>query len=297
MPKPEQSKLIDRQVVREWAGVAVTISVEQSADPVEWSSEHAENLVIVNLGGVTSRMEARLGRGNLYVGAPTLGELSVIPAGERFGGIYQARSARFADILFRPSGFAEIHRLEPYERLLPFRASLGVVDPFLYGCVVELAKLVEANDAQSNLFGESIAHALKLHMVRMHGYGPNRQVLNGALGLSPGQVSKVQKFVAEHLEEPLTLAKLASVANVPVHHLIAGFRQVLGTSPARYVLCQRMRHARWLLAHSAMTLAEIAYACGLSSQSHLTTAFRKETGLTPAAFRAQFSHVDLDNYR
>lgn len=286
MQTSEQPVVGNRQVAREWAGVAVIVSTQRIADPVEWASEHAENLVIVNLGGVTSRMEARLGRHSLYTGAPTLGELSVIPAGERFAGVYQATHVRFADVLFRPGGFADEQGLAPYQRIAPFRASLGVVDPFLFGCVVELAKLMEANDAQSDLFGESIAHALKLHMLRLH--GADREVSRPETAAGKVEVAKVQRFVEEHLEEPLTLTRLAGVVDVPVHHLVAGFRQVLGTSPARYVLCQRMRRARWLLAHSAMALADVAYSCGLSSQSHLTTAFRKETGLTPAAFRAQF---------
>lgn len=286
MQTAEQPILGNRKITREWAGVSVTVSSERIVDPVEWVSEHAENLVIVNLGGVTSRMEARLGRGSLYTGAPTLGELSVVPAGERFAGVYQANRVRFADVLFRPGGFSDEQGLASNQHITPFRASLGVVDPFLFGCVVELAKLMEADDRQSDLFGESIAHALKLHMLRLH--AANRQVSRPENGAGKVEVAKVQRFVEEHLDEPLTLTRLAGAADVPVHHLIAGFRQVLGTSPARYVLCQRMRRARWLLAHSAMALADVAYSCGLSSQSHLTTTFRKETGLTPAAFRAQF---------
>jgi AraC family transcriptional regulator len=33
------------------------------------------------------------------------------------------------------------------------------------------------------------------------------------------------------------------------------------------------------------TIAEISVSCGFSSQSHMTRAFRVETGETPAAFR------------
>jgi AraC-like DNA-binding protein len=53
----------------------------------------------------------------------------------------------------------------------------------------------------------------------------------------------------------------------------------------------RRRHAlnkaRLLLASSAMPLAEIAAACGFSTQQHFTTAFRTAFGNTPARFRAQ----------
>lgn len=282
----KREKQKHHQAGREWAGVAVTVTTERIVEPVEWLDEHAEHLLIVNLGGVTSRLEAKLGQMGNYVGAPTVGELSVIPAGERFGGVYQGTAVRFAHVLFKPSGLLEAQGCEMCERDIPLRASLGVTDPFLFGCVLELASLVEADDAQSDLFGESIALVLKQHMVRRHGF--DGHVRAKPSGLPAAEVAKVQAFITEHIGEPLTLAKLADAVGAPVHHLVTGFRTALGTSPARYVLAQRIRRARWLLAHSSTTLAEIAYACGLSSQSHLTTAFRKETGITPAAFRAQF---------
>ncbi len=40
-----------------------------------------------------------------------------------------------------------------------------------------------------------------------------------------------------------------------------------------------------LLAGSLRPIAEIAVACGFAHQAHLTTAFRRATGATPAAWR------------
>jgi AraC family transcriptional regulator len=43
--------------------------------------------------------------------------------------------------------------------------------------------------------------------------------------------------------------------------------------------------AQELLRDTELPLADIALACGFSSQSRLTTAFRRATGFTPARYR------------
>lgn len=270
---------------RTWAGVTVSVTLERISEAVEWSSERADPMLVVNLGGTTSRLEARLGGEGFYEGAPTRGEISIIPAGSRFGGVYQGDIVRYADVVVDSSALCEADRGEGDGRTIPLRAGLGVRNPFLFGCVDELARLVGREDAQSNLLAECIATSLKLYLLRS--YACDGSKLQAPRGLSAPALAKVQAFIADNLDQPLTLEILAASAEAPVHRLVAGFRSALGTSPARYVLAQRIRRARWLLAHTMMSLAEIAYTCGLSSQSHLTTAFRNATGLTPAAFRQQ----------
>lgn len=60
-------------------------------------------------------------------------------------------------------------------------------------------------------------------------------------------------------------------------------------TPATYVRARRLVRARELLSATRSPIAEIALLCGFSSQSHLTTAFRQDTGATPAAFRRDWS--------
>jgi AraC-like DNA-binding protein len=48
---------------------------------------------------------------------------------------------------------------------------------------------------------------------------------------------------------------------------------------------RRVEHACDLLAHSDLSLAEIALACGFSDQSHFSMMFKRHTGITPSKFR------------
>ena len=48
---------------------------------------------------------------------------------------------------------------------------------------------------------------------------------------------------------------------------------------------ERIEWAEYLLSSTDLSLAEIAYAAGFSSQSHFTRTFRKHRGTTPQGFR------------
>jgi len=83
----------------------------------------------------------------------------------------------------------------------------------------------------------------------------------------------------------LTLQELAAETGHSRSHFLRMFRATTGMTPHRYVLKRRLEQARQLLEHVESSIAEVAITCGFSSQAHLTLAFRKEFGVTPAEYR------------
>lgn len=55
----------------------------------------------------------------------------------------------------------------------------------------------------------------------------------------------------------------------------------------QFLLDKRVEQAAALLTNSSLSIAEIAYACGFSSQSHMTTVFGKRVGVPPAQYRTR----------
>jgi AraC-like DNA-binding protein len=53
----------------------------------------------------------------------------------------------------------------------------------------------------------------------------------------------------------------------------------------QYAILQRIERVKELLKYGETTLSEIAYALGYSSVQHLSTQFKKVTGLTPSDFK------------
>lgn len=95
-------------------------------------------------------------------------------------------------------------------------------------------------------------------------------------------LERVRAHVEERLAGPLSLEDLAAVAGMSLFHFCRMFREHLQVTPHRYILAQRMAHARRLLwAHRERSVLEIALACGFQSPSHFAAQFKKHTGKTP----------------
>jgi AraC family transcriptional regulator len=103
--------------------------------------------------------------------------------------------------------------------------------------------------------------------------------------LSPAALSRVQLFVDGNLARPIKLADLAERSGLSPFHFSRAFKQSLGVAPHAWVQQRRVERADELLRTTDLRLGEVALAVGFSSQSHLTTVFRKHTGLTPAMVR------------
>jgi transcriptional regulator of acetoin/glycerol metabolism/AraC-like DNA-binding protein len=104
-------------------------------------------------------------------------------------------------------------------------------------------------------------------------------------GLSPGTLRRVLEYVEEHLDAPVDLATLAKVAGLSIHHFARGFKQSTGFAPHRYLTRKRVERAREMLAHTTLSLSEIASAVGFFDQSHLARHFRRTFGVTLGKFR------------
>jgi transcriptional regulator of acetoin/glycerol metabolism len=104
-------------------------------------------------------------------------------------------------------------------------------------------------------------------------------------GLSPSAMRRVREYVDAHLGDSMDLATLAAVAGLSIHHFAREFKQSTGFTPHHYLTQKRVERAQEMLAHTALSLSEIAYAVGFSDQSHLARHFRQILGVTPGQFR------------
>ncbi len=98
-------------------------------------------------------------------------------------------------------------------------------------------------------------------------------------------IAHVVDFIEAHIDQDLDLASLSRVASMSVYHFARRFKETLGVTPHAYVVARRVRRAQGLLKHRNSRPADVAAACGFSSQAHLTTAFRHGLGVTPGAYR------------
>ncbi len=108
-------------------------------------------------------------------------------------------------------------------------------------------------------------------------------------GLAPWQRRKLDRHLRENLARPLRLKGLAALVNLSVSHFNRSFKESHGVAPHRYIIQLRLKLAQSLMQDTADSLCDIALACGLTDQAHLTKLFRQHIGQTPNAWRR--SHV------
>jgi AraC-like DNA-binding protein len=68
------------------------------------------------------------------------------------------------------------------------------------------------------------------------------------------------------------------------------FSQATGITIEHYIIAQKIERIKELLLYDELNLTEISYLLNYSSVAHLSTQFKKETGLTPSFFKNLKQH-------
>jgi AraC family transcriptional regulator len=104
-------------------------------------------------------------------------------------------------------------------------------------------------------------------------------------GLAPWQISRVKVHVEANLDSTLRIGDLAAIARLSTGHFCRAFTRSFGVAPFAYVAGRRLARAQELMLTSDDPLSQIALACGLCDQSHLTRLFRRHVGTSPNVWR------------
>ncbi|ARP85642.1 response regulator transcription factor [Bordetella genomosp. 9] len=102
-------------------------------------------------------------------------------------------------------------------------------------------------------------------------------------------VSMTTQYLREHLSDAPSQKRLARLIGVNEKRLTHAFRSLLGKSIPDYLRDQRMERARTLLQDKSLSVAEIADRLGFSSPANFASAFRRQSGCSPVAFRRNAS--------
>jgi AraC-like DNA-binding protein len=91
-------------------------------------------------------------------------------------------------------------------------------------------------------------------------------------------------YLHAHLAERITLDDLAAVAGLSPFHFLRKFQASHHATPQQMLMAFRLAAAKRLLA-AGEAPAQVAAATGLADQAHLTRAFVRRYGVTPARYQ------------
>jgi len=100
-------------------------------------------------------------------------------------------------------------------------------------------------------------------------------------------------MMTRHLGKTVTNAEMAAASGMSARAFERAFLREYGLPPQQYLKRLRIQTACRRLVDTRESVAAIAQRCGFADQSHLTREFRRVTGSTPAAYRAEYSAANV----
>lgn len=95
-------------------------------------------------------------------------------------------------------------------------------------------------------------------------------------------------WALQHLDQPLGVPALARHAHMSERTFNRRFRAGTGTTPGRWLLTQRLAHARRLLETTDVAIEQVARQAGFQTADALRVQFSRQTSTTPTAYRRAF---------
>lgn len=131
------------------------------------------------------------------------------------------------------------------------------------------------------IFADSLATALAARLIALQSRSITAPA-RPARALPAWRVRQVIEYIDSHLDQDLTLAELAAVAEFSVSHFKVLFREAVGVPVHRFVVDRRIERARLLLLQGRKSITDIALEAGFAHASHLARCMRRAYGLRPS---------------
>lgn len=112
-----------------------------------------------------------------------------------------------------------------------------------------------------------------------------RVATNTVSGLADWQLKKIARYIDQNIDQRLRVSDMGMQVRLSTSRFSKGFKVSVGLSPYDYVLHRRIAFAKQLIGSTLEPLSQIATACGLSDQAHLSKVFKRLVGVTPLNWR------------
>ena len=208
----------------------------------------------------------------------TRGDVDLFPAG--LGDAWQANAAVATVTLHLAPSL--LRRAAADLGLDPDRAGLEPRHQFRDPQIEHLAWALDAERRSGypngRLYTDCLGIALAAHLL-----GSQHAPARLPRGLSKPQLRRLMEYIDAHLDQNLSLERLAAVADVSPSHLKTLFRRSTGFPVHQYVVQRRVERARRLLLQDELSASQVALEAGFSHQSHMARCMRRVLGVTPGA--------------
>ncbi len=251
----------------------------------DFSDPALPELILIQIDSHVDQVETDFGAG-LYKGSEGPGKLCLVPPNTA------------TDILVH-----EAHKISvfafPFENI---RTNLDEVLPdfsgdfgrlharaFRNATVLKLCQQLWAEakngDPLGALYADNISQMIVAELLRQ-----SERIERGIdeiRALDDTKLALIEDYLESDLGSDAGLADLANLVGYSTYHFSRAFKAATGVPPHQYLIERRLQRAQDMLSSTTLNLVEIAYACGFSSQAHMTSTFSNHLGVTPGKYRRE----------
>lgn len=285
--QPHEPSLLREPQMAAWAGFRVGISQAISIEMERQHGEHAA-LAMILRGRTRGRIRSRGEECDFSPGPNSVGLFA--PKFDVSWTRWQCEPG--AERFILELDFADLDQAGDLDQMLAsrrtLRQNLTLSDHQLASLMRLIANEVRQGSPHGALYATSLSISLAAYLFSQHAVGGRTPTRERGV-LTAIQKKQVLELVQRRLHENLSLDELAAAAGASRFHFLRLFKNSLGVTPYQFVMDQRIAAARQLLETTSLPLVDVAAAAGFSSQSHLSTAMRRRTGLSPGHWRRSTS--------
>ncbi|MEM8790984.1 MAG: AraC family transcriptional regulator [Pseudomonadota bacterium] len=157
-------------------------------------------------------------------------------------------------------------------------------DVVIQNLVQEMWKEGQTGGDLGALFIDSTILAITSRIVSIAVQKEHKERASGPL--SDALFAMITDYVDSNVDTAIRMRTLANMAGANEYEFARQFKARTGLPPYQWVIERRIDKAIDLLSNTRLGLAEIAYAAGFSSQSHMNSLFKRKRGSTPLEYRA-----------
>lgn len=257
-------------------GMSVKFTTEQIHTTTEWCCfDEDRHLLFVHRTGKVRSMETDLDWGPSGRALPKVGDIWVVPAGDRCTALVEGDTVEHCEIAV-PDHLLDAPTLVP---------RIKHRNPLIHQMVERIYAVADRDDAATRLLTDSIGETLRLVIAKTCAVNPPSQVERRPDTLDAAARSTVIEFLEDSIDSTISLDNLARQVDMSVPVFITAFRAAFHTTPYQYLLDLRFERAKSLLRHTSRPVAEISALVGFSRPSHFSSAFRRRVGVSPRAYR------------
>ncbi len=170
-----------------------------------------------------------------------------------------------------------------YSKVFEKEKVTGVTSPIVISDATSISEILfEINrEFQAKRLGyrrkaEALLISAIISIVRTSKEAPKKEVL---------LAGSVREYLLEHIGEECSAESIGEIFHYHPNYINRVFKKNFDTTIHNYLIKQRIKTAKELLATSNLSLEKIALKCGFKTLAHFSRCFKDNCGVSPSAFR------------